>query len=88
MNFLAVVLDKIPKNSANDVLTNALNIGYYAVGLIAVVMIIISGFTMVTSAGEAEAIKKAKNTILYSVIGIIFVSLAFVITNFVIGAFK
>jgi len=88
MNFLAVIIDGIPKNSANTVLTNALNVGYYAVGLIAVVMIIISGFTMVTSAGEAEAIKKAKNTILYSVIGIIFVLLAFVITNFVIGAFK
>lgn len=82
-----VPIDGIPKITANELLQNGLNIAYYAIGAIAVVMIIIAGFTMVTSGGDAEAVKKAKNTILYSVIGLIFVILAFTITHFVIGIF-
>lgn len=78
----------IPKIEADMVLKNALNITYYMVGAIAVIMIIIAGFTMVTSAGEADAIKKAKSTITYSIIGLIFVILAFTITHFVIGSYK
>lgn len=82
-----VPIDGIPKITANELLQNGLNIAYYAIGAIAVVMIIIAGFTMVTSGGDAEAVKKAKNTIFYSVIGLIFVILAFTITHFVIGIF-
>jgi hypothetical protein len=85
--FIGLIDSPGPKISANELLNNGLNIAYYAIGTIAVVMIIIAGFTMVTSAGDAEAIKKAKNTILYSVIGLIFVILAFTITHFVIGIF-
>lgn len=84
---IALIDSPSPKISANDLLNNGLNIAYYAIGVIAVVMIIIAGFTMVTSAGDADAIKKAKNTILYSVIGLIIVILAFTITHFVIGIF-
>ena len=39
-----------------------------------------------TSAGDAGKIKKAKDTILYSVIGLIVVALAFAIVNFAIKA--
>ena len=38
-----------------------------------------------TSSGDAGKVKKAKDTILYGVIGLIVVALAFAIVNFVIG---
>jgi hypothetical protein len=56
----------------------------YACGAAAVVMIIYSGFLYVTSGGSDETIKKAKNTILYSVIGLIVVLLAYAIVRFVL----
>ena len=74
--------------SVDDLLSNGLNIIYFFLGAIAVIMIIIAGITMTTSGGDAEAVKKAKNTILYSVIGLIVVLMAFTITQFVIKNFK
>ena len=78
----------IPVISADDVLKNGLNIAYFLLGSIAVVMIIVAGITMTTSGGDAEAVKKAKNTILYSVIGLIVVLMAFTITQFIMRSFR
>ena len=88
LKILALIDPVSPAISANQVVQNGLNILYYIVGAVAVIMIIIAGLTMITSAGNAEAVKKAKNTILYAVIGIVFVLLAFTITHFIIGSFK
>ena len=51
--------------------------------LLAVIMIIIGGINYTTSAGDAGKAKKAKDTILYSVIGLVLAILAFAIVNFV-----
>ena len=61
-----------------------INILLYVVGILAVVMIIVSGLKMTMSAGDAGAVQKAKNTLIYSVIGLIIVILAYAIVNFVI----
>ncbi|MNL79813.1 hypothetical protein D3C87_2065000 [compost metagenome] len=53
----------------------------------AVIVIIIAGFIYTTSGGDAGAVKKAKNMVLYSVVGIVVIALAFVITQFVAGRF-
>lgn len=55
-------------------------------GVIAVIFIIVSGVTYMTSAGDPGKIQKAKSTLLYSVIGLIVVALAYAIVNFAIGA--
>lgn len=88
LEILALIAPVSPAIPANQVIQNGLDILYYIVGAVSVIMIIIAGLTMVTSAGNADAVKKAKNTILYAVIGIIFVLLAFTITHFIIGSFK
>lgn len=75
----------IPNGSADQVLQASLNIAYLVGGIIAVIVIIIAGFTLVTNGGEPEAIKKAKNMILYAVIGLVVIMVAFTITWFVIG---
>ena len=88
VNFLATIDIDVPKVSAMQLFIRALNIGFYAVGIIAVIMIIFSGFTLVTSAGNAESVKKAKSTITYTVVGLAFIIFAIVITSFVEGSVK
>lgn len=56
----------------------------WAVGLMSVVMIIVGGVQMTTSAGNTSAVEKAKKTILYAVIGLIISVLAYVIVEFVL----
>jgi len=57
----------------------------FAAGSISVIMIAIGGFKYVTSLGESQAVAKAKDTILYSIIGLAVSILAFAIVNFVVG---
>lgn len=77
----------IPKISANQVLVGGLNIMYMAAGAVAVIVIIIAGFKYVTSMGDSSAVTKAKNMILYAVIGLITIIMAFTVTWYVIGRF-
>ena len=55
-------------------------------GIACVVIIIIGGIGYMTSSGDAGKVKKAKDTILYGVIGMVICVLAFAITQFVINA--
>ncbi|MBQ3294706.1 hypothetical protein IJG98_03230 [Candidatus Saccharibacteria bacterium] len=55
----------------------------FAVGLLAVVMIIVGALRMTTSAGDAGAVAKAKNMIVYAVVGLVVAILAYAIVNFV-----
>ena len=55
-----------------------------ALGIVAVIVMIIGGVTYMTSAGDAGKVKKAKDTILYGAIGLIIVMLSFAIVNWVI----
>ncbi|MDA1060178.1 MAG: hypothetical protein O3B47_00085 [bacterium] len=55
-------------------------------GLLAVIMIIYGGVSYVTSAGNDEAVGKAKKIIMYAVIGIILILLSFVLVRAVLGA--
>lgn len=96
MNFLyylAAAVDlpandiNIPKLDANSVLNGVLNTIYVAAGIIAVVAIILGGYRYVVSSGDATSITKAKNMILYAVIGLIVIIAAFAVTWFVIGRF-
>ena len=65
---------------------NIINAIIGILGLVCVVIIIIGGINYMTSSGDAGKVKKAKDIILYGVIGMIICVLAFAITNFVIGA--
>lgn len=59
----------------------------FILGAIAVVMIIIGGIRYTTSNGDSASIKSAKDTILYSVVGLIVAILSYAIVNFVLDAF-
>lgn len=57
----------------------------FLVGAIAVLMLIIGGIRYVISAGDENAVKGAKNTILYAIVGIVVALLAFAAVQFIIG---
>lgn len=75
-------------NNGGDLETTIINIINAVIGvlgLVAVVVIIIGGINYMMSSGEAAKVKKAKDTILYGVIGLVICVLAFAIVNFVIA---
>ena len=55
-------------------------------GLLAVIMVVYGGVTYVSSAGEDEAIGKAKKIIMYALIGMVVILLAFVLVRAILGA--
>lgn len=70
-----------------DIIKAVTNILLFVLGAIAVIMIIIGGIKYVVSQGDQSALTSAKNTILYSVIGLIVALLAYGIVNFVVDNF-
>ncbi len=57
-------------------------------GIIAVIMIIIGGIRYTTSNGDQADVKAAKDTILYSVVGLVVTIAAYSIVTWVIGQIK
>lgn len=55
----------------SGIITNAIKLLSYAIGIAAVVMMIVGGFKYVISTGDSSAINSAKNTILYALIGVL-----------------
>jgi DeoR/GlpR family transcriptional regulator of sugar metabolism len=78
----------IPNLTDAQVLHNGLNIAYFLAGTIAVIVIIVGGIMYVTAAGNSGNITKAKNMLLYAVIGLVTIIAAYAITNFVIVRFN
>ena len=68
-----------------DTLKNVINVILGVLGIVTVIMIIIGGFTYITSQGDPNKTKKAKDTIMYGVIGLVIALLAFAIVNFVLA---
>ncbi len=62
----------------------ATNLLLFLIGAVSVIMIVIGGIRYTVSGGEASAIEGAKNTILYSVVGLVVALLGFAIVNFVV----
>ncbi|MBR0430843.1 hypothetical protein IJJ05_00945 [Candidatus Saccharibacteria bacterium] len=65
-------------------ITGILNAVIGVLGLVCVVVMIIGGVNYMTSSGDAAKVKKAKDTILYGLIGLVVCVLAFALVNFVI----
>lgn len=74
------------EQSAKETVKRILETVYLYVGIIAAIVIIIGGVFYMTSQGDPAKLKRAKDTIMYAVIGLIVTILAFAITEFVLGA--
>ncbi|MGE5309937.1 MAG: hypothetical protein ACM3JF_02555 [Sphaerimonospora mesophila] len=75
----------IPEVSGQVLLKNGLNMVYFLIGAVAVIMIIYSGYQYVTADGDSGKAATAMKTILYSVIGLVVAASAYAITSFVMG---
>lgn len=67
-----------------EIVTNVL---LFVIGIVAVIMIIIGGIRYTTSNGDASQAKAAKDTILYSVVGLIIAIMAYAIVRWVVSVF-
>lgn len=76
--------NKDPK-SIDTIINNIVNVLSAAVGVVAIIMIIVAGFRYVTSGGSSERISSAKNALVYALIGLVVATLAQVIAKFVIN---
>ncbi len=57
----------------------------FVVGIVAVVVIIYAGLQYILATGDQAKITKAKDTIIYAVVGLVVAILAYAIVNFVVG---
>ena len=72
------------QNTLVDNVTNIINGIIAVLGLVCVVVMIIGGVNYMISSGDAAKVKKAKDTILYGLIGLVVCVLSFALVNFVI----
>ncbi len=75
--------DKFP-----EYIKNIINTMIFVVGIIAVIMIVVGGVRYVVSNGESAQLKAAKDTVTYSVIGLVVAILAYAVVNFVLDQFR
>lgn len=94
MNILTQLAAKIDAGAngitnidANSVVLGVLNTVYFISGAAAVIVIIIGGILYTISDGDSGKVSKAKNAILYAVVGLVIIMGAFVITGFISGRF-
>lgn len=67
---------------------NIIKLLLWALGVICVIVIIIAGIQYAVAAGDSNQITKAKNTILYAIVGLVVALLSYAIVNFVVDQFK
>ena len=65
------------------ILQNIINALLFAAGIITVIMIVVSGIRFVVGRGNPDAVTKARNTLLYSIVGLVVAVSAWAIVNFV-----
>lgn len=71
-----------------DIITTIINVMLFIAGALAVIMIIYGGIRYITAHGDEKQVKVAKDTIVYSVAGLIIAILAYALVTFIFNAFK
>lgn len=75
-------------DTPESLIKTIINTLLYVVGTLAVIMIIVAGIMYTTASGDASKITRAKNTLTYSIVGLLVAFLAFAIINWVLQLFK
>lgn len=71
------------KSDLGALLVGVINALLLFAGAVAVLFLIIGGFRYVISAGNAEQVEAAKKTILYAILGLIIIFIAFVLVQLI-----
>jgi hypothetical protein len=73
-----------PIAGSDGILPKITNIVAVIAGVMAVIFLIVSGMKYVGSQGDAQEVSKAKQSIIYALIGIVVIAIARYIINFVL----
>ena len=91
---LAVIDVSVPpevksKSFTSDasIVTTILNTISLAIGVASVIMIIVGGLMYVTSAGDQNKVARAKDAIIYAVVGVVISIIGYALLTFVKGQF-
>lgn len=69
----------------DNTLKNVINVFSVIVSIAAVIMIIVGGLRYVLSGGDSGRVGSAKNTIIFALVGLLFVAIAQIIVRFVLN---
>jgi len=88
--FMAAIVNANNTNLPQPTATGAkiqdiLSIVFAIAGAVSVLVIVIAGFMMVISSGEPAKVAKARQSIIYAVVGLFVCIFAFTIVTFVVG---
>lgn len=76
-------IKSIDAAKANELVTGLIQWVVGISGVVAAIFLVLGGVSYMTSSGDTTKLQKAKNTILYAIIGLVVVALAEIITAFV-----
>lgn len=79
-----ITIEKDAAKQVTNRVENAINVVLGFVGVVAVAVIIIGGIQYITSQGDVAKAARARNVILYGIIGLVICLLAFAIVNLVL----
>lgn len=74
--------------SSSDIagsIQDIINLLLFLAGIIAVIVIVISGLRYVLSDGDSGQASKAKNTLVYALIGLVVAVMSYAMVNFILG---
>ncbi len=78
-------LPQVDTSNNGTTIPDILNVAFGIAGALAFLMIVISGLRYVLAAGDPEKISKAKNGIIYSLVGLLIAISAEAIVSFVVN---
>ena len=76
------------ETQVNGIIKTIVEVLLTAVGAISIIMIVIGGILFALSSGDAQKAAKARNTVLYAVVGLAVSLFASAIVNFVFNRFN
>lgn len=81
--------DDMPTELFDDggIVTTVINTMLFIVGILAVIMIIYAGIRYTTAHGDKGQVESAKNTLMYSIVGLVVAIIAYAVVNWVVGLF-
>lgn len=80
-------LEGLPKGSPDNSISSILRIVFALAGGISVLIIVLAGLRMTTSSGNPDAVNKARNAIVFAIIGLVVCLTGFMIVTFVLNQF-
>ncbi len=72
-------------DSVWTLMRNVINLLLTVIGIVAVIMIIVGAIRFTTSNGDPKMVNSGRDTVIYSIVGLVVAMMAFAIVNWVIG---